>query len=69
MWFILLGEGREEGGASTHVLVDYIIYINIYMCIEIVIIYISIYVSSMKLFFDRCVPKIVCRCVISLCAI
>lgn len=45
------------------------VYIDIYMCIEIVIIYISIYVSSMKLFFDRCVPKIVCRCVISLCAI
>lgn len=39
------------------------------MCIEIVIIYISIYVSSMKLFLIDVFQKIVCRCVISLCAI
>lgn len=39
------------------------------MCIEIVIIYISIGVSSMKLFLIDVFQKIVCRCVISLCAI
>lgn len=45
---VYFGRNVGGGGASTHVLVDYSIYI--YMCIEIVIIYISIYVSSMKLF-------------------
>lgn len=38
------------------------------MCIEIVIIYISIDVSSMKL-FDSCLLKMVCRCLLSLCTV
>lgn len=64
------GEGGREGALRLmYLLITVYIYKTVYMCIEIVIIYISIYVSSMKLFFDRCVPKIVRRCVISLCAI
>lgn len=66
---LFLGRGDGRRAALTHVLVDYRIYINIYMCIEIVIIYISIYVSSMKLFLIDVFQKIVCRCFFSLCAI
>lgn len=52
--------------ALTHVLVDYSKYIYVYRNSHYLYFHFCVQYEAV---FDRCVPKIVCRCVFSLCAI